>query len=200
MSLLPEHERYHTLGPKDVGVDGDKKPAMTIDVLRTTNNTGEQLHIQVPIYGDDSRDQLRDRLNFAYSILQERLEDENKAVEWRNKRMEIVRRAAEASKRNAERLQKKLNHLQKLARKSKWGEAKFIEERDKLMAEFNEKDAINTAHYEHAKQELELGKEIPYEGPTAEGGYALADDSEDQEPVDGDDLVAQEETPVEASM
>jgi hypothetical protein len=74
--LLEEHAAYHKMAPKDVGL----KAQTHIDVIRTTNQTGEQFHVQVPVYEDDTREAVKSRVNFFLSIIQDRMEDENKAV------------------------------------------------------------------------------------------------------------------------
>lgn len=74
--LMRDHARYHALSPKDVGL----KDTMPLQITRTTAETGEQFTFEVPIYPDDSREKVNDRVNFALSIMQDRMEDVNKAV------------------------------------------------------------------------------------------------------------------------
>ena len=78
--LLEDHAKYHKLGPSDVGLQA----TAYLDIARTTSHTGEQFHVQVPVYKEDSREQLKDRVNFFLSIIQDRMEDENKAVNKMN--------------------------------------------------------------------------------------------------------------------
>lgn len=87
MPLLPEHEQYHKLGPKDVGFDKDKEGRVAeLNIARTTSHTGEQLMISCPVYASDSRDELSARVQFCFSIIQDRMEDENVAmIELQNK-------------------------------------------------------------------------------------------------------------------
>lgn len=105
--LLVEHTKYHKLGPKDLrfpvwGWLGRllnlfgiiKAPAvMNMEVTRNTSSTGEQIHISVPIYHGDDRRHMMDRINMAYSILQERLEDENKLMLELNDKAQKRRKA-----------------------------------------------------------------------------------------------------------
>lgn len=169
--LLSEHQPYHVMGPKDIGLDPDKKSAMTIDVLRTTNHTGEQLHVQVPVYGNETREEVQQRLGFVYSLIQDRLEEENKAVAWRNERSDIIRRASEMSRRNQERLTKQLRLLDRKRKSERWTEETFIAERTKLMKEFEAVDAVNQAKIAHASEELQAAKELPYTGPTEDSAF-----------------------------
>ena len=98
-SLLPEFMKYHKLGPNELKFG--EKAIMTLDVARQTNNTGEQLHISVPIYADDSREEMMSRIHMAYSILQERLEDENKVMQKLNDKIQ-AKRIREENQRRAE--------------------------------------------------------------------------------------------------
>src|ERR1043165_7982919 len=74
--LRSGHEKYHKMSPGDVGL----KAVMPIQISRTTAETGEQFTTEVPVYPDDSREQMNDRINFALSIMQDRMEDVNKAI------------------------------------------------------------------------------------------------------------------------
>lgn len=74
--LMPSHEKYHKMSPKDVGL----KDTMPLQLSRVTAETGEQFTFEVPIYPDDSREAVNDRVNFALSIMQDRMEDVNKAI------------------------------------------------------------------------------------------------------------------------
>jgi hypothetical protein len=96
MPLMPEHEKYHKLSPRDLKFG--EKPVMNFGVARTTAMTGEQLHVDCPVYMSDSREDVLNRLGFCYSIIQERLEDENKAVRWIDERVQKAARAHEKIK------------------------------------------------------------------------------------------------------
>jgi hypothetical protein len=88
--LVKEHEKYHKMCPKDIRWDGTK--VSEIEVARQTEATGEQFCIKIPVFLEDSREILMDRVNFIYSIIQDRMEDENKAtVEAARKRGETIR-------------------------------------------------------------------------------------------------------------
>jgi thiamine kinase-like enzyme len=91
--LLEDHAKYHALGPADVGLQA----TAYLDIARTTSHTGEQFHVQVPVYKEDTREQLKDRVNFFLSIIQDRMEDENKAVN----KMNEIRQLQTSIERNA---------------------------------------------------------------------------------------------------
>lgn len=74
--ILDDHKKYHDMGPADVGL---KEPVF-VQVARTTDHTGEQFAFNIPVYPDDSRDSVRDRVNFFLSIMHDRVEDINKAM------------------------------------------------------------------------------------------------------------------------
>lgn len=74
--ILAEHEKYHNMGPADVGL----KETVFVQVARTTDHTGEQFAFNIPIYPDDSRESVKDRVNFFLSVMHDRVEDINKAM------------------------------------------------------------------------------------------------------------------------
>jgi len=76
--LVKDHAKYHAMKPEDIKWDGPK--VATIEYLRPTSNDGEQVSLAIPVFKDDSREQLTDRINFLYSVVQDRMEDNNKAV------------------------------------------------------------------------------------------------------------------------
>ncbi len=160
--MLPLTEsNHHIAGPKDLGLDPEKKSVMSIDVARTTNMTGEQLHISVPIYADDDRAVVQKRLGFAYSLLQDRMEQENKALEFVKSRSEMVHRADEIINRNEKHLATQLEKLGKEHTKGKITPAEFAEKKTKLMAELKAANAATIKERDHAKEELTVGQEIP---------------------------------------
>lgn len=118
MAMSTDTEKYHTLGPKDVWKD--ETSVGTVDIARTTNATGEQLHINCPIYKTDTREELNERLQVCYSVLQDRLEQENRIVSENNKRAQQQRLTNEAIKRNEAKYEKDLRNLQKEAKKQRW--------------------------------------------------------------------------------
>lgn len=64
--------------PKDIKWTGTK--VSEIEVCRQTEATGEQFVIKIPVFLEDTREVLTDRLNFIYSIMQDRMEDGNEAI------------------------------------------------------------------------------------------------------------------------
>lgn len=161
--LLPEHERFHKLSPKDVKLQGDKKHAMVFDIQRTTLHTGENVHVSVPVYDDDSREELNDRIGFAFSVIQDRLEQENLAVTWRSDREQEIRQANEVQKRNLAELQKQLKEVEKAARKSKWDAETLDAKKSEIQEKYKMAMDPILAKAEHARKELDAGKELPLE-------------------------------------
>lgn len=119
--MLAEHERAHSLGPIDVGL----KNEMVINIARTTNQTGEQFHFQVPIYPDDSRDMVNDRVNFCLSIMQDRMEDENKRVLAQNELVSKARDAKMLIEKNHQTFVNKAKALEKSLRKGAFSEEEY---------------------------------------------------------------------------
>lgn len=171
MSLSPETKVFHSIGPKDIGLDPERKPAMNIGIVRTTNQTGEQIHIDCPVYGDETREVLKQRLGFAYSVLQDRLEEENKAVAWQNKRQQTIRSVIAADKKNAERLEQLFAKCAKDAKRHKWTEEKYKEERDKIRAEADKALLPNAFKGAWAQAELDAMEEIPLDEFAKTAGY-----------------------------
>jgi hypothetical protein len=56
------------------------KKVSQIEFLRPTSGDGEQVSLACEIFSDDTRKEIEDRFNFLFSIVQDRLEDQNKAV------------------------------------------------------------------------------------------------------------------------
>jgi len=157
MPLMPEHEKYHALGPSDLKFG--EKPVMNFGVARTTAQTGEQLHVECPVYASDSREEVLSRLGFCYSIIQERMEDENKAVRWIDERVQKAARAHEKIKdlnnmadADAKRLKKDVKDLGALKEK--------LEELKKNKDAEIEELRIIAAHAAHEKNN---GKELDLE-------------------------------------
>lgn len=113
--LLPEHERFHKLAPSEVGL---KEPTF-IQVARTTNQTGEQFQFAVPVYPDDTREALKDRLGFFLSLAQERMEEENRAVEALNAKQREIRHAKILVEKNNQNFVNKVKDLKKRVRRGK---------------------------------------------------------------------------------
>lgn len=107
--LLKEHEVYHKMD----AAQAQLKEKAVMHIARTTNATGEQFHCEVPIYPDDTRAQIKTRLNFFLSLIQDRMTDENEAVMRNN--LEHQRKVAtqEALRRNNESFAKQAKALKK---------------------------------------------------------------------------------------
>jgi hypothetical protein len=134
--LLPEHAMYHKFGPKDLKWDGEKVSEFA--VTRTTSATGEQCQILCPIFKDDSRDDMMNRIHMCYSILQERMEDENKVTlaleEKAKQRAQDYSLRKEAKDRNKAKYERELKEVRRQAHKEKWPGDK-IEAAEKELAE-----------------------------------------------------------------
>lgn len=123
MALSKALEKYHKMSPKDVGLQA----TMPIQISRTVAESGEQMTMEVPIYPDDSRDSMNDRINFALSVMQDRLENVNAA---------ILEAKVKADKANQARIAvSQVRALEKRFKKGTIKKAKFDEE----LAELNEK-------------------------------------------------------------
>lgn len=94
--LLPRYTHYHKKGAKDIAWGKEEDLGFHVQLQRATSVTNEQFAIQIPIYKTDTREEMRDRLQLAYSIVQERLEDENDSmIELHNRQQEQQRAAME---------------------------------------------------------------------------------------------------------
>jgi phage major head subunit gpT-like protein len=69
-----EHKRLHTLGPKDVSWGQEDKPVSIISITKSVSE-GEQWSVNVPVFGGDSRESLKDRAWMLATLLQERLDE-----------------------------------------------------------------------------------------------------------------------------
>lgn len=83
-NILPEYQKFHQLGPKDVKWGTPEQLGFHVQVQKQTSALGEQIAIQVPIFVDDTLEDRRNRMQLAYAIMQERMEDENKAIQRAN--------------------------------------------------------------------------------------------------------------------
>jgi hypothetical protein len=122
MSLLIEHEKYHTMGPKDVKWEGEQ--AFPMQISRQSSGLGEQITIECPVYKDDTREDMMNRIHMCYSIIQERLESENKALleaegKAKKRAHDTVLRK-EAKGRNEARYKREQKELRRTANKEKW--------------------------------------------------------------------------------
>ena len=91
--MLKKHERFHKLGPADL--NWDEKPLTEVLVQRQTSMTGETISISVPVYAADTREVLNDRMGLFFSIMQDRMEDENERVMELEKQIQDKVKAAE---------------------------------------------------------------------------------------------------------
>lgn len=155
MPLSPETRKHHSTNPCDVGLSPEKKAAMTVGIVRQTSQTGEQIHIDCPVYAEDTREQLKARLGFCYSILQERLEEENEAVNFQNKRHQTMRMCKVADENNIKHKEKLFAKLEKSAKAQRWTEEKIAEEKKLIETEFDKAHKPNALKFAHAKAELE---------------------------------------------
>ena len=122
--LMEDHERFHKLSPKDVGLQN----VMPLQLSRTTAETGESFTFEVPIYPDDSREMVNDRVNFALSIMQDRLEDVNKAM--------VIAREKAQKAQHARAVANKVRALEKRLRKGKITQEAFDKEVEALDENF----------------------------------------------------------------
>jgi hypothetical protein len=156
-----EEEKFHSLGPKDLGLDPEKKASMSIDIARNTNHTGEQLHVSVPIYGNETREEIQRRLGFAYSVIQDRLEAENKVIDWQNSKQATMRRAVTMIEHLKKDMKRELLALDKRKRKEKWDDERTLSERRAVVDSYKEKGKEHQIAYAHAKAEVEAQKDLP---------------------------------------
>lgn len=133
--LLNEHEEYHGLGPKDILKPG-KAPVMHVDVVRTTSHTGEQFHINCPVYEDDTREELKTRIWTYLSIIQERLEDENEAMERVNRLSQQERLREESIRRNQSKFKTDKKDIIKRARAEGWTKEQVDSAMESLTVKF----------------------------------------------------------------
>ena len=140
MPILPEHEKYHTMDAKDAHI----KEKIIMHVTRNTTQTGEQFHAEIPVYPEDTRQMVKDRTNFMLSIIQDRLEDENKAVNEQTQKQQRINDLAQAYKRNHISFQAKAKALMKNVARKKM----TLEEHDKELAQMK-------TNLELANKELE---------------------------------------------
>lgn len=116
--LLEKHERFHKLGLSDL--KWDAKPVTEVLVQRQTAMTGETLSIAVPLYADDTREVLNDRMGLFFSIMQDRMEDENERVMELEQQVTEQRRAAEAKKQADLQAKRQAKLEENAAKKAKW--------------------------------------------------------------------------------
>ncbi len=146
--LLQEHKKYHEMGAQEAQL----KEKTTVHVVRTTNQTGEQFHVEVPIYPTDDREAIKNRVNFFLSIIQDRMEDENKAMVDAQKKEYEKRALQEASQRNN---QSFINQSKDLAKKLKQNKIKQLEH-DTQLAKL--KENLVTANKELDLQAEKIGE------------------------------------------
>lgn len=74
----PKHEKYHSLGPKDLTWPSKDESVAMISITKQTVDN-EQWHFQIPVSANDTREELDNRIGAIVSLGQERMEDVNKA-------------------------------------------------------------------------------------------------------------------------
>lgn len=132
--LLAEHKKYHEMSPKDVVKQ--EQSVMSIDVARTTTHTGEQFHVTIPVYISDSREELRDRMQFCLSIMQERMEEENEAMNRMNAAVQTERVRGESIRRNQLKLKKDRKELLIRSKREGWNKEVTDNELNDLQQKF----------------------------------------------------------------
>ena len=120
--MRQSHEKFHKMSPKEAGIKAD----CAIQIARTTTQTGEQFVTEVPIYVEDTREQVNDRVGFFLSIMQDRMEDANKAM------LEAAQR--ERDLYAAKNLVNQVKALEKRLQRGKITQEQFDEELAKLNA------------------------------------------------------------------
>lgn len=121
MALSSKHRKYHELSPCDVFTK-EETPITSYDVGRATSATGEQFHFSCPVYKSDTREELNNRIQFLMSIVQDRLEEENEAMQEAEAEVTKARRKGEVMKRNRSKYDAELKALKKEAKKKGWTE------------------------------------------------------------------------------
>lgn len=162
--LLDEHEGYHKIGPKDVGLQTHAK----IDVVRTTSVTHEQFHIEIPVYPDDSREMLRNRVGMFLSVIQDRLEEENKAVNALNKKQQTLRIAQESIKRNNKLFTDKKRKLDKQLRQKNIGDDEYKAKLKELQDELAKANETFSKSLEDEGLAAQTAEEADQEAPQEE--------------------------------
>jgi hypothetical protein len=115
--LLPEHKIFHSMGPKDCQWHDAKDLAFHVQFQRQTNTTGEMLAIQIPVFIHDTREEMMKRIQIAYSIAQERLVEENKAMINLARKAEERKLAEVASKSDLKMKEAEAKRLAKMIKK-----------------------------------------------------------------------------------
>lgn len=118
MSVSEKSKQFHTLGPKDVSKT--EETWMKVNVVRTTSHTGEQFHIECPVYATDTREEMDARVGMCLSIIQDRLEEENQAFLKIQQEEQLKRMREEAKRRNSIKLQNDLKKLEREGKKQGW--------------------------------------------------------------------------------
>ena len=137
MSLLEEHDKYKAMGPSDV-FKKEGEPAMAIQVSRSTSHTGEQFSFECPIWKDDTREDVKNRLYWALSIVQDRLEEENEAMIRIEAANQKTRLKQEAAKRNEKRYNQRLKDLKRAKIKESWTDEAHQTKVDEETAKYKE--------------------------------------------------------------
>lgn len=113
-ALRPHLRKFHGVGPKDIPNGKPEEVLFHVQIQMETGH-GEQMAIQVPVFVHDSREQVRDRVNLALSIPQERKEDFGAAVDELNQMARDAREQERQRQISAQQAAK----MEKLAKKGK---------------------------------------------------------------------------------
>jgi hypothetical protein len=141
--MLPEHTKYHSLGPQDIswGKENEER-VMTFAVTRQSSAFGEQTSMECPVFASDSREMMMNRIHMCYSILQERMEDENKVtitLEGKaRERAKEIKLKKEAQDRNQKRFEAEKKEINRKAHAEKWKGDRIEKELEELTAKFFE--------------------------------------------------------------
>lgn len=82
-----EHKKYHELGPKDLKWPFKVRPMNVITVQKEVSS-GEHMTINIPIFKNDSRNDIKYRVGMYVSILQDRMDEFAEAWAESKKRAE----------------------------------------------------------------------------------------------------------------
>lgn len=153
--LLPEHKEFHEMGPKDLGFRTKEESVMSVDIARTTNQTGEQIHVSVPVYKDEDRETVQRRLGFAFSLIQDRLKDENKAIMYLNEWHSKKRQAQVELQKSEDSYGKEIKAVEKREQKNSIPKEEADKIKESLKVKFEEKKAALEAEIAESQSKLD---------------------------------------------
>lgn len=135
MAMSKDTEKYHAMAPKDTCKDGET-PLFRVNVVRTTSHTGEQFHIDCPVYSTDTREELDNRVGMCLSVIQDRLEAENEAYLAVQEASTKKRLTEEALRRNQKKLEKDLKKLEQQRKTERWTDETYEAKKADLRTRF----------------------------------------------------------------